>query len=516
MTDRNDQNTKRQYRRYETMRDPAQNTQTAPYAQSNRGAGRTASQPAVDPRTQTQTNRDVPLSGMTERTASMPNPSTAAQPTVKNPPGYGMTRPNLPPGNGSTGRFPANGQPTQPNPRMSAAGYNPQGYSTRIEAPIPYPVPRPAAPIKRRTPMYWIAALIVGVLSAGSILAVLTLVIVLAVSRDRIPNGVSVAGFEIGGQTLDEARASIARLPEPQITLVDGVRSFQVRLSDLGGTVDTDATLQAAQTAAPNTWVPPQIRIDLAQAQFGLVALSDVINIDAVPGNPPQIGRSLEIPVMLDRLRSDATGELADGIFELNMIEVEPPPLLTGANASPEARTTITVEPGQELALIAREFGVTLDDIMQFNDINDPDLIFVGQQLVIPAAGPYTPAEVPAPPTNSGKAIVVSTTDQRIYAYENGQLVRSHLTSTGLPATPTVLGDYRVYVKYRATDMSGPGYYLPDVPYTMYFYQGYGIHGTYWHNSFGRPMSHGCVNLPTEEAQWFFNWAEVGTPVRVV
>ena len=79
-----------------------------------------------------------------------------------------------------------------------------------------------------------------------------------------------------------------------------------------------------------------------------------------------------------------------------------------------------------------------------------------------------------------------------------------------------VLGDYNIYVKYEADDMRGPDYFLPQVPYTMYFYQGYGIHGTYWHNSFGRPMSHGCVNLPTPEAQWFFDFASVGTPVRVV
>jgi lipoprotein-anchoring transpeptidase ErfK/SrfK len=111
---------------------------------------------------------------------------------------------------------------------------------------------------------------------------------------------------------------------------------------------------------------------------------------------------------------------------------------------------------------------------------------------------------------------VVSTQTQRIYAYENGVLVRSHLVSTGLPKTPTVLGDYSVYVKYVADDMAGPDYFLPQVPYTMYFFQGYGIHGTYWHNNFGRPMSHGCVNLPTSEAEWFFNWASVGTPVRVV
>ena len=54
---------------------------------------------------------------------------------------------------------------------------------------------------------------------------------------------------------------------------------------------------------------------------------------------------------------------------------------------------------------------------------------------------------------------------------------------------------------------------LPNVPYTMYFYKGYGIHGTYWHHNFGHPMSHGCVNMRTSDAAWLFNWASVGTPV---
>jgi lipoprotein-anchoring transpeptidase ErfK/SrfK len=63
--------------------------------------------------------------------------------------------------------------------------------------------------------------------------------------------------------------------------------------------------------------------------------------------------------------------------------------------------------------------------------------------------------------------------------------------------------------------MSGPGYYLPNVPYVMYFHGGYGLHGTTWHANFGHPMSHGCVNLPTSEAEWLFNWAQVGTMVNI-
>ena len=87
--------------------------------------------------------------------------------------------------------------------------------------------------------------------------------------------------------------------------------------------------------------------------------------------------------------------------------------------------------------------------------------------------------------------------------------------TVGLPRTPTVQGRFKVYVKYRSTTMSGPGYNWPGVPYTMYFHKGYGLHGAYWHNNFGHPMSHGCVNLRTADAQWLFNWAPVGTVVNI-
>jgi lipoprotein-anchoring transpeptidase ErfK/SrfK len=102
-----------------------------------------------------------------------------------------------------------------------------------------------------------------------------------------------------------------------------------------------------------------------------------------------------------------------------------------------------------------------------------------------------------------------------LYAYEGDTIVASFLVSTGVPQFPTVTGRYRIYIKLLYTLMAGDGYYLPDVPYTMYFYKGYGIHGTYWHNNFGQPMSHGCVNMYTPDAAWMFNWASVGTLVNV-
>lgn len=102
-----------------------------------------------------------------------------------------------------------------------------------------------------------------------------------------------------------------------------------------------------------------------------------------------------------------------------------------------------------------------------------------------------------------------------LYAFDGDTLVKSFLVSTGTAAHPTVIGQFHVYVKYRYTLMTGPGYYLPDVPYTMYFYDGYGIHGTYWHDNFGHPMSHGCINMRTSEAGWLYEWASVGTLVNV-
>jgi lipoprotein-anchoring transpeptidase ErfK/SrfK len=123
---------------------------------------------------------------------------------------------------------------------------------------------------------------------------------------------------------------------------------------------------------------------------------------------------------------------------------------------------------------------------------------------------------LPASGGNGGtRWIDVDLTHQMVYAYEGQSVVNSFLVSTGTWQHPTVTGQYHIYVKYRYANMSGPGYFLPNVPYTMYFYKGYGLHGTYWHSNFGTPMSHGCVNLSIPDAGWLYNWASVGTLVNV-
>jgi lipoprotein-anchoring transpeptidase ErfK/SrfK len=186
------------------------------------------------------------------------------------------------------------------------------------------------------------------------------------------------------------------------------------------------------------------------------------------------------------------------------------------APSIPES-TTHFVQPNEGLAAIARNYGVSMASIVGANNLSNPDIIYPGQILQIPNPTAQVAADYGAPPQPviAGREIVVDLSDQKIYAYENGLLVREVTVSTGLPGTPTVQGEFNIYSKIPSQTMYGPGYYLPNVEYVMYFYQGYSIHSTYWHNNFGQPMSHGCVNLPNDEAAWFYDFADYGTPVHV-
>lgn len=111
------------------------------------------------------------------------------------------------------------------------------------------------------------------------------------------------------------------------------------------------------------------------------------------------------------------------------------------------------------------------------------------------------------------KWIEVNLSEQKVYAYEGTEQVNEFVVSTGLPGTPTVTGEFRMWARTPMQDMSGGNraagnyYYLKDVKWVQYFYQSYGFHGTYWHNNFGNPMSRGCVNMTNDDAQWLFDWA---------
>ena len=186
---------------------------------------------------------------------------------------------------------------------------------------------------------------------------------------------------------------------------------------------------------------------------------------------------------------------------------------------SSSASSVHVVQRGENLYGIARRYGTTVQALAAANGISATSWIYTGQRLTIPGGGSASPAPAPAPspvaaPTG-GKWIDVNLATQGLVAYEGQRPVYWATVSTGTYRTPTVKGHFRIYSKLRSGTMSGPGYYLPNVPYIMNFYGGYSIHGTYWHNNFGWPMSHGCVNMRTSDAQWLYNWAPVGTLVVV-
>lgn len=139
----------------------------------------------------------------------------------------------------------------------------------------------------------------------------------------------------------------------------------------------------------------------------------------------------------------------------------------------------------------------------------------------------FAPISPDVPP--SKKRIEVSIAQQTLTAYEYDKVVLKTKISSGSPelntpagqiSTNTPTGDWQVYEKFPSKHMGdgklvidpGSYYELPGVPWNCFFGPPIGVatHGTYWHTNYGNPMSHGCVNMRTEEAHWIFRWT---TPV---
>lgn len=118
------------------------------------------------------------------------------------------------------------------------------------------------------------------------------------------------------------------------------------------------------------------------------------------------------------------------------------------------------------------------------------------------------------------KYIDVNITEQRLRAYRAGKLERTFLVSTGTTKYPSPIGDFEVLQKVFMKDYTHSygenhpdNYDLPNVKWNLRFNGPYFLHYAYWHNNFGHRMSHGCVNINAENAEWIYGWADVGNPV---
>ncbi|MBE9114649.1 L,D-transpeptidase [Lusitaniella coriacea LEGE 07157] len=116
---------------------------------------------------------------------------------------------------------------------------------------------------------------------------------------------------------------------------------------------------------------------------------------------------------------------------------------------------------------------------------------------------------------SSQRWIEINLSTQRLIAWEGGQSVYAVIISTGKPATPTRPGIFAIQDKQPSARLRGSNFDVPDVPFILYYDGGSAIHGAYWVNRFGQPVSHGSIYMAVNHARWLYNWAYVGVPAIV-
>lgn len=172
----------------------------------------------------------------------------------------------------------------------------------------------------------------------------------------------------------------------------------------------------------------------------------------------------------------------------------------------------------------------TCQSDLSLNIDNNAIGIFQGQKVIPPKIDLALELQNPesvvlgASVDKGEKHVYINLETQTLYAFQGkNQVMKTFISSGKWGRTPT--GNFNVWEKLRSTRMAGgsgaDAYDLPNVPYVMYFYRDFGLHGAYWHNNFGHPMSHGCVNMRIVDAKELFSWIDgpnkdsKGTPVSV-
>jgi lipoprotein-anchoring transpeptidase ErfK/SrfK len=116
--------------------------------------------------------------------------------------------------------------------------------------------------------------------------------------------------------------------------------------------------------------------------------------------------------------------------------------------------------------------------------------------------------------------IEVNLSDRHLTAWEGGAAVFSAEVASGTDDDPTYEGIFAVQSIHRIAAMEGKAadgtpYKIDDVPFVLYYDGSYALHGAYWHRDFGAFITHGCVNMQVEQAEWLYHWAYIGSPVVI-
>lgn len=184
------------------------------------------------------------------------------------------------------------------------------------------------------------------------------------------------------------------------------------------------------------------------------------------------------------------------------------------------------------VAPLAREMAESM--AIDTSAVEQGNLPLYSEERLVTKPNPNPLGSLDAP---GRKRIEISISQQSLWAYQGDTLIMQTLVSTGLSPNDTETGLFHVRLKYPKQDMAGfesssgevvgfagedrPSdgvntYEVKDVPNVMYFnMDAEALHGAYWHNNFGNRMSHGCINLPLNVAEFMYEWAPLGTMVWV-
>jgi lipoprotein-anchoring transpeptidase ErfK/SrfK len=324
-----------------------------------------------------------------------------------------------------------------------------------------------------------------------------------------------------------EALRAIA--PDLYVDPVDATLAFDAATASYITTPSVEGTgidVSAVRDALQSAFVAGESRVEFNVVAAPIdaniptyVAESAAANLNGILDHAGfYVGEERTVPIDRAVVASWLTVEPGErGTFEITADEaaiqqvVDTLPEIV--NRAPVNNTVITDTAGEVLreesaGVVGRELG-------------DPSQIagdYAAQLATGNGAFTLPVTEVPFTTTALARNVVVDLSEQRVYLYENGNIVDSYLASTGKGGSPTFTGSFRVNWKTPMQDLGcfeGAPYCTENVPYLAYFNGDQALHGAYWHNNFGNVMSHGCVNLPVATAKFVYDWVAVGTEVRV-
>jgi len=151
------------------------------------------------------------------------------------------------------------------------------------------------------------------------------------------------------------------------------------------------------------------------------------------------------------------------------------------------------------------------------SDLNNPDSDGDGMGDFEEIMHGYSPIQGENIKRFETRIDVDKTVQQMHYVVDRYMRVKTYLVSTGNPWTETPSGEFDIIKKIANKPYVGADYYYPDVPWNFLFKQGgYYIHGSWWHNTYGRiTQSHGCINLSIADAKELYQYADVGTKINI-